>query len=140
MNNDRIGAVLRELKAEEGELKKKVDVTREALKKEQAQLTHVQKAIATLTGKPANGSQRHAPTPSKKEVLQDIVSYLETNGPTSQEDLKAHVEAQASSRGQSRTGLAMRFKNALKDTQIRLEGDRASLIADSAEIPVSKSA
>lgn len=127
MNSTRIETALRELKAEEAELKKRVESSRANLRQEQAELSHVQKAITSLAGKPANSSQSQKQTASKEEVVRDIIAFLKSNGASSEEAVKTYVEKQAADRGQSRTGLAMRFKNAITEAPFDRAGRKITL-------------
>ena len=135
MTSNRIETALRELKAEEAELKKRVESSRANLRKEQAELSYVQKAITSLAGKPANSSQSQKQTASKAEVVRDITAFLKSNGPSTEQDVKAYVEKQAADRGQSRTGLAMRFKNAITGDSFDRTGKRITLLRAVEESP-----
>ena len=127
MTSQRISTILDELRVEEADIQQNLDQLRAQVKDDESRLAQVRKALSSLKGKPQNGSAVKKPTATKHEVVEAITHVLREKGPVSEDELKTIIENLLSSQGKSRTGLAMRFKNALREKRFARIGNSLSL-------------
>lgn len=141
-----LDAITSELQRQRNLVHERATALRSDLWTEEKDLARIDAALVALSGeaaKPAsNGSsakrpKRTAQTPSAKkaDVIAAVRQVLERSGALREDILKNEVEAELTKVGFNRSGFAMRFKEALQDSQfvhspggLRLAGEPKAVV------------
>lgn len=129
--SQRITTVVDQLRAEEARIQSDVERLHHEAKAAEAQLRQVRGALAALKEKPQSKSGPTKPAATKEEVVQTMVALLQAKGPLRQGDLKRFIEQRVAAAGKSRSGLALRFREALNDPRFKCAPSGISLNATS---------
>ena len=123
MENARLEEITQQLRDEEEKLNAEAADLRGQLTGVEEDLKRVQGALKQLGEKPAKGQKAGKPgrgvpknpAPTKEDVKTAIAEVRRELGELSAEKLQAEVEKRIVDAGMSRNGLALRFKEAMKD-------------------------
>jgi hypothetical protein len=113
--SQRLATAVDELRAEETRIQADLDGLRRQVKSGEAQLKQIQRALSVLDNKPRSKSGNRKPAATRQEVIAAMTDAINTNGPVDEAELKRLVAHKMASVGKSRSGLALRFKEVLKD-------------------------
>jgi hypothetical protein len=130
MSESRLADIREELVAEQKQIGEKLNAARGRVRELEAELEQVQKMLAVGQRRKAKGAgRRQKPSLSRDDVSELVASVLSEKGVASEEELRELVEERVVELGYSRSGLALRLKEAIKDDRFvdspdgyRLEG------------------
>jgi hypothetical protein len=125
--SQRLATAVDELRAEEARLRTDLDELRRQVKSTETQLKQIRRALSVLDEKPRSKLTNHKSAATRQEVIRAMTELLRTNGTLEEDELKQLVAEKIASLGKSRIGLALRFKEALRDKRFaRAEGGAIS--------------
>ena len=116
MTDIQVEAIVEELTREQAKLRERLAALKCELAEIEAALARVNGALDALRGKDS-GKRMRRPAASKQEVIELVEAVLSANQPLSRDSLMQEVEKRILSSGKSRMGLALRFKEALSESQ-----------------------
>jgi hypothetical protein len=116
MSESRLADIREQLLAEQNRIGENLEAARGKVRELEAELEQIQNMLAVGERRTAKGAgRRKKRCLSRDDVSELIASVLGEKGVVGEEELKELVEQRAVEAGCSRTGLALRFKEAIKD-------------------------
>ena len=113
---DRLTDVAQQLKGERDTLAIEIDSLKAGLAERQTELSRIDGALKALGEKP-NGKKARKPAATKDEVIEAMLSVLDSGNTLAEEELRTQVEQRITEAGKSRMGFSLRFKEALQDSR-----------------------
>ena len=105
-----------ELRREEVRLQADLEKHRQQARDCEIQLKQIQKALSALNERPRRRPASDRPPVRKEEAVNAMSDILRERGPLQESELKRLVCEELVKAGRSRVGLALRFKEAFKDS------------------------
>ena len=116
MTDIQVGAIVEELTREQAKLRERLVALKNELAEIEAALARVNGALDALRGKESVKRIRR-PAASKQDVIELVEAVLSERQPLRRDVLRQEVEQRVLASGKSRMGLALRFKEALSESQ-----------------------
>ena len=117
MTDTQINSIENDLTEAESQLIATLDGLREQVALNEAKLKRVRKALRALTGESATKGRMKKPAANRSDVCTAIASVLEQQEVAAEADLKTAVAQRISTTGKSLQGFALRFRDALADSE-----------------------
>lgn len=118
------------LREERQRLQAEAEKVKGELKALEEQLERLDVALDALTGSGKTKKKKAVSGVKTHEVVTEIQTVLQA-GALTEGDLAQHVAERLKAKGQTRTGLALRFKQALKHESFAKSGDTVILVSQS---------
>ncbi len=116
MTDIQVEAIVEELTREQARLRECLTALKTELAEIEAALARVNGALDALRGKGKAKTTRR-PAASKQDVIELVETILGERQPLRRDALRQEVEQRVLASGKSRMGLALRFKEALSESQ-----------------------
>jgi sugar-specific transcriptional regulator TrmB len=116
MADIQVEAIVEELTREQARLRDRLTALKAELAEIEAALARVTGALDSLRGR-EKAKRTRRPAASKQDVIELVAEVLSENQPLRRDALRQEVEQRVLASGKSRMGLALRFKEALREAQ-----------------------
>lgn len=117
MTDTRLNSIEKDLKEAESQLTATLCGLRDQVAQGEAELKRVRKALSALVSKSTAKGKARRPAANGLDVCKAIAAVLEDQGAVAEADLKTMTEERITSDGKSLQGFALRFREALTDSQ-----------------------